>query len=211
MARLDTPVLCFVTDRRRCAGRPLEDVVEQAIAGGVNMVQLREKDLSADQLYDLGIRLKEVIHNRAKLIVNDRLDVALAIDADGVQLPENGLPTAIARRLVGPGLLIGRSVHTVKAALHAESNGADFLIAGTIFPSKTHPDGPTQGTELLRQVIGKVSIPILAIGGISSDNVGQAMQVGASGAAVITAISEADEPRIAARSLVDEIARSYRK
>lgn len=211
MAGIETPILCFVTDRKRCAGRGLEDVVEQAVAGGVNMVQLREKDLSADQLYNLGTRITEVIDNRAKLIINDRLDVALAVGADGVQLPEHGIPTAIARHLIGSSLLIGRSVHTVEASIDAESNGADFLVVGTIFPSATHPEGSVQGTELLRAVRNRVSVPFLAIGGVTDRNVGQIMEAGASGAAVITAISEADSPRMAARSLVDGITRSYRE
>jgi thiamine-phosphate pyrophosphorylase len=142
------------------------------------------------------------------MIVNDRVDVALALGADGVQLPENGLPTSVARSLVGPDVFVGSSVHTVKAAIDAEIGGANFLIAGTIFPSTSHPQGPAHGTDFLRALKERVAVPILAIGGVTHENVGQIMRAGASGAAVITAISEADYPRNATRSLVDEMTKT---
>ena len=171
------------------------------------MVQLREKDLSDHDLYDLGARVKDVIGGRANLIVNDRIDVALALNADGVQLPEHGIPVAEARRTVGSDMLIGRSVHSVCGAIEAESSGADFLIAGTIFPSASHPSGPAQGTDFLHALCGKVSIPVLAIGGLTTQNVGKVIEAGCSGAAVISAISEAEEPGSAARTLFREMVR----
>ena len=202
---LDTPLLCFVTDRKRCLGRDLEEIVDQAVALGTEMVQLREKDLSARELYDLGARLKDTISGRAKLIVNDRIDVALALKVDGVQLPEDGIAVAEARRIVGPNMLIGRSVHSVDGAVEAESSGADFLIAGTIFPSASHPAGLLQGPSFLRALCSEVSIPVLAIGGVTTQNVGEVMQAGCSGAAVISAISEAEDPGCAARDLLNEM------
>ena len=171
------------------------------------MVQIREKDLPAHDLYDLGVRVKNVIAGRASLVVNDRVDVALALEADGVQLPEDGIPVADARRIVGDDMLIGRSVHSTNGAVEAESSGADFLIAGTVFSSLSHPDGPIQGTSFLRALCGEVSIPVLGIGGITPENVGEVMQAGCSGAAVISAISEAEEPGSAARTLLNEMAR----
>ena len=207
MGKLDTPLLCFVTDRKRCLGRDLEEVVGQAVAHGVGMVQLREKDLSAHDLYDLGARVKEAVAGRAKLIVNDRIDVALALDADGVQLPEDGIPVAEARRIVGPDMLIGRSVHSIGGAIEAESSGADFLIAGTVFPSASHSGGYAQGTDFLRALCGEVSIPVLGIGGITTRNVGEVMEAGCSGAAVISTISEAEDPGSAARRLFGEMMR----
>lgn len=171
------------------------------------MVQLREKDLSARDLHELGARVKEAIAGRAHLIINDRIDVALALNADGVQLPEDGAPVAEARRTLGPNMLIGRSVHSIGGAIEAESSGADFLIAGTIFPSASHPDGPAQGTEFLRALCREVSIPVLAIGGVTSENVVDAMDAGCFGAAVVSAISEAEEPGGAARKLLNEMAR----
>ena len=208
MGELDTPLLCFVTDRKRCLGRDLEEVVEQAVEHGVGIVQLREKDLPARDLYDLGARVKEALAGRAKLVVNDRIDVALALNADGIQLPEDGAPVAEARPIVGPNMLIGRSVHSVSGGVEAESSGADFVIAGTIFPSASHPDGPAQGTGFLRALCREVSIPVLAIGGVTIQNVGEVMEAGCSGAAVISAISEAENPDIAARTLLDEMMRT---
>ena len=171
------------------------------------MVQLREKDLSARDLHDLGARVKEAIAGRAKLVVNDRIDVALALNADGIQLPKEGAPVAEARHVVGPDALIGRSVHSVSGGVEAESSGADFVIAGTIFPSASHPGGPAQGTDFLRALCREVSIPVLAIGGVTIQNVSEVMEAGCSGAAVISAISEAEDPGIAARTLLDEMVR----
>ena len=208
MTEIDTPLLCFVTDRKRCLGRDLEDVVEQAVEYGVGMVQLREKDLPTRDLHDLGARVKEAIAGRAKLVVNDRIDVALALNADGIQLPEEGIPAAEARRIVGDDMLIGRSVHSVSGAIEAESSGADFLIAGTIFPSASHPGGPAQGTDFIHALCREASIPVLAIGGVTTQNVGEVMEAGGSGAAVISAISEAEDPGIAARTLLDEMMRT---
>ena len=205
MGKLNTPLLCFVTDRKRCLGRDLKEVVDQAVAHGVGMVQLREKDLSVGDLHDLGARVKEAIAGRALLTVNDRIDVALALNADGVQLPEDGAPVAAARRIVGSNMLIGRSVHSIDGAIEAESSGADFLIAGTIFPSASHPGGPAQGTSFLRALCREVSVPVLAIGGVTTQNVGDIMEAGCSGAAVISAISEAEDPGCAARTLLDEM------
>ena len=175
------------------------------------MVQLREKDLAARDLYDLGERVKDAIAVRAKFIVNDRIDVALALNADGVQLPEDGIPVAEARRIVGPNMLIGRSVHSVSGAIEAESNGADFLIAGTIFPSASHSERPARGTEFLRALCEEVSLPVLAIGGVTIQNVGEVMQTGCSGAAVISAISEAEDPAAATSVLVNEMMKASKR
>ena len=172
------------------------------------MVQLREKDLSTRDLYELGTRVQNAIAGRAKLVVNDRIDVALALNADGVQLPEDGIPVAAARQIVGPDLLIGRSIHSVSGAVEAQPDGADFLIAGTIFPSPSHPHGLAQGTDFLRAICLVVSVPVLAIGGVTIQNVRDVMDAGCSGAAVISAISEAEDPAAAAHSLLEELVRS---
>ena len=171
------------------------------------MVQLREKDLPDRDLHDLGARVKEAIAGPALLTVNDRIDVALALNADGVQLPENGTPVAEARRIIGDDMLIGRSVHSVNGAIEAESSGADFLIAGTVFSSSSHPHELAQGTSFLRTLCGEVSLPILGIGGITTQNVGEVMEAGCSGAAVISAISEVGDPGDAARTLLKKMKR----
>ena len=200
--RFSYPLLCLVTDRRRCNGRSLDDVVDAAADGGVGLVQLREKDLPAAELYSLALRLKDVIGDRVLLFVNDRVDVALAVGADGVQLGEQALPLEAAKRISDGRLLLSRSVHSVAGALEAESQGADLLTLGTIFPTASHPGVHTGGLELVKSVADAVSAPFLAIGGIDASNVGDVIGQGAIGAAVITAITMADDPAGAASALL---------
>ena len=165
------------------------------------MVQLREKDLPPYEMLRLARRLRRVTEGNALLIVNDRVDVALMSGADGVQLGEVGLDVPDVRELVGPDMLIGRSVHSEVGAVDAECQGADFLILGTVFESSTHPDGQVGGLELVREVTRAVGIPVLAIGGITACNIGSVLDVGASGGAVVSAITMADDPAFAAREL----------
>ena len=199
--RIPSSCLCLVTDRRRTASGDLVDTVSRAVSGGVGMVQLREKDLPARELLDLARRLREVTVGKALLIVNDRLDIALLSDADGVQLGEDGLDAASARQLMGPDKLIGRSVHSVAGAIAAEREGADFLVLGTIFPTASHPGAETGGLDRVRAATRAVNIPVLAIGGITSDNALGVMNAGASGIAVITAITLVADAEGAARRL----------
>ncbi len=200
------PALCLVTDRRRIAvGRHLEEVVERAVEGGATMVQLREKDLPAAEMFSMACRLREVTRGRALLFINDRVDVALACEADGVQLGEQGLPVEAARRASGGELLLGRSVHSVEGALTAEAEGVDMVVVGTIFESESHPGAVAAGAGLLRRVSDRVGLPVLAIGGVTSANVSSAIAAGASGAAVIGDIVANDDPERAARALVDRM------
>ena len=194
MTDIPLPCLCLVTDRRQCKSRPLDEVVSGALDGGVNMVQLREKDLPAVQLLSLGRRLRELTSGRALLFVNDRVDVALACGADGVQLGEQGLPLESAREVAGTRLLTGRSVHTVEGAVLAESAGADLLITGTIFATGSHPGSDVTGLQLLEDVSARIRTPYLGIGGVNADNVGSVIASGASGAAVISAITGSRDP-----------------
>ena len=203
--QLSFPLLCLVTDRLRCNGRPLEDVVDAAVEGGVGMVQLREKDLPAAELYPLALRLKNVTGGRALLFINDRVDLALAVKADGVQLGENALPIEAARQVAGRTMLLARSVHSVAGALDAEARGADLLTLGTVFPTASHPGAYTGGLSLIREVAAAVSVPFLGIGGIDSSNTEQVIAAGASGASVITAITTAEDPAAAASSLVESM------
>ena len=203
--QLSLPILCLVTDRQRCNGRRIDDVVEAAIDGGAGMVHLREKDLPAAQLYTLTLRLKKAIRGRALLFVNDRIDVALAAEADGIQLGENALPLDSTRRVVNGRLLLGRSVHSVSGAATAEAQGADLLVLGTIFPTGSHPGAVTGGVELVREVAAAVSLPILGIGGIDVSNAGEVVASGAAGAAVISAVSMADDPAATSASLLREM------
>jgi thiamine-phosphate pyrophosphorylase len=197
--------ICFVTDRGATGGRPLIEVARAAVAGGVEMVQLREKDLAGRPLLALARELVEAVRSagpRRRVIVNDRLDVALAAKAAGVHLPSDGLPIEGARRCSGGRFLIGRSVHSLAEARQAAKEGADYLFFGPVFatPSKT-AYGPPQGTDALRKVVGTVEIPVWAIGGINPGTAGELRGIGIAGVAVISAIAAAPDPAEAARVL----------
>jgi thiamine-phosphate pyrophosphorylase len=198
---LSVPILCLVTDRSLCQPIPLEEIVHSVVECGVNMVQVREKDLPGGQLLALCKRIKAATNSKALLIVNERVDVALACGADGVQLGEEALPVAEARRLVGDNMLIGRSVHSVEGAHEAQQAGADFLIVGTIFSTRSHPDTPSAGVGLLEGVSKVTRMHFLAIGGIKKNNVSQVVCTGASGVAVISAILAAENPKNEAAAL----------
>ena len=199
--RLNTPCLCLVTDRKRTKSEDVAATVAASLDRGVDMVQLREKDMAPFELLRLARRLRRVTQGRALLIVNDRVDVALLAGADGVQLGETALDVSDVRQLVGPDMLIGRSVHSEVGAVDAECQGADFLVLGTVFETASHPDGRVGGLDLVREVTTSVGIPVLGIGGITKANAASVMEAGASGAAVITAITMADDPKSAASDL----------
>ena len=173
------------------------------------MVQLRGKDYPAGELLYLAKELRTATSGRALLIVNDRVDVAILSGADGVELGENALDVHSTRKLVGPDMLIGRSVHSVGGAVEAASSGADFLVLGTIFETSTHPGARTGGLELIRHVTGKVKTPVIGIGGISESSIAEVVQAGAAGAAVITAISMAQDPAEAASRLSAAMTRAH--
>jgi thiamine-phosphate pyrophosphorylase len=195
--------LYVVTDRQQTAGRPLEEVLAAAAHGGAGAIQLREKDLSARDLYALGTRLQAVLAPYSiPLLINDRLDVALALDSAGVHLAGHSLSTALARRILGPHKLIGVSTHSVEEAQQAADEGADFVVFGPVYttPSKM-AYGPPQGLQQLAAVVGHVSIPVLAIGGVELSNLPQVMATGAYGVAMIRAVLAAADPGTATRQL----------
>ncbi|MCS7207068.1 MAG: thiamine phosphate synthase [Dehalococcoidia bacterium] len=209
---LPRPCLALVTDRRLYPTlETLVEAVAQAVEGGVDLVQVREKDLPGGPLLEVSQRLREVTRGRALLFVNERVDVALLCGADGVHLPEAGLPPRGVRRLVGARLLIGASVHSVPSALRAQQEGADLLIAGTIFPSRSHPGQEAVGVGLLADLQKAVTLPVLAIGGVTPQNAGACIQAGASGVAVITAILGQPDPRAAAQRLKEAIRQAWEK
>jgi thiamine-phosphate diphosphorylase len=200
--RLDLPVLMLVTDRGLAGGEDaLARKVSEAVAGGVNVVQLREKDLSEGGLLRLAERIKLAIEGRALFIVNGPLDVASEAGADGVHLPE-AMP-ALAKR--PRGLIVGRSVHSVEAATLAEAEGADYVIFGPVFETLSHADAPAAGLEALSAVVSAVSIPVVAIGGVLITRVRAIMDAGAGGIAVIGAILGSPSPHEAASALRREL------
>ena len=198
---LPSPCLCLVTDRRLAAGEDLLEMVRDAVEGGVGMVQLREKDLPGGELLTLAERLKRAIDGKALLIVNERLDVALACGADGVHLGESALPVTRARHIAGDSMLIGRSVHSVQAAMAADVDGADYLIAGTMFETTSKPGKLPEGPALMRQIAGVVGKPVLGIGGVTPQNASQLIEAGSAGVAVLSGILSASDPGKAAEAL----------
>ena len=165
------------------------------------MVQLREKDLPGGQLMDLALELRLATEGAASLFLNERVDVALAAGADGVQLGETALSVEATRRVAGGGMLVGRSVHGTDGAEAAAEAGADLLVAGTVYSSRSHPSVAAQGLAVIAHICREVDVPVLGIGGITQENVAEVMGAGASGVAVIGAILGAADPEDAARRL----------
>ena len=199
------PALCLVTDRRLCQDAPLTEKVAQAVQGGVDIVQLREKDLPGRPLLEIAMKLKEAINGKALLIVNERVDVALLADADGVHLGETALTPSQARSLSEAPIIIGRSVHDYDGAIEAQRQGADYLIAGSVYATSSHPGQAPQGLQLLQNLPSELSIPTLGIGGINVQNAPAVIHAGASGVAVISAILASPQPKEAARRLKSAI------
>ena len=200
------PALLLVTDRRATGGRDLVTVVAQALDAGLPAVQLRDKDLPGRTLFDLAERLRVATRRTgALLFVNDRVDVARAVGADGVQLGTSTLPVDVARSLLPPGVLVGESTHSVD---EVRATRADFVVFGPVYdtPSK-RPYGPPQGLERLTRVAATVRLPVIAIGGITPDRVREVLAAGARGIAVISGIIAAESPADATRRFLDALDR----
>ena len=200
--------LYLVTDRRLSLGRSTVEVVAAAVSGGVTCVQLREKHCSTREFLEEARRVRELLAGTGvPLIINDRLDVALAVGADGVHLGQNDLPVADARRLVGERLVIGISAESVADAIRAEAEGADYIGVSPVFTTPTKMDtAPPLGLEGLREIRRAVSLPLVAIGSIRHDNAAEVLRAGADGLAVVSAIVSAPCPRTAAAALRQQIA-----
>jgi thiamine-phosphate pyrophosphorylase len=205
---LATPLVYLVTDGRR----PIADLLERieaAVSGGVRIVQLREKQRPAGELARLAQEAQKRIGGQAALMINDRVDVALAAKAQGVHLPAAGLDARVVRSLA-PGLIVGRSVHAAREAAHVSQADVDYLLLGTIFPSRTHPGGTVGGIGLVRATRPFVRVPLVAIGGITAGNAAEVIEAGADGVAVVSAILEAADPGAAARELLGAVERGVR-
>jgi thiamine-phosphate pyrophosphorylase len=197
------PTLCLIADAEASASKEILPLVRQAVSGGVDLVQLRGKSWSGRQFLENGLILSRFLRSiKIPLIINDRVDIALACGADGVHLGQDDLPLQHARKLLGKNKIIGISVSTADEAIEAEKNGADYVGLGPIFPtpSKETPLSPL-GIEGLRLVRGTIRIPILAIGGISAHNARGLLEAGADGIAVISAILGAPDIRAATQEL----------
>ena len=205
---MDQLSLTLVTDRTQTRGRDLAAVVTECLAAGLPAVQAREKDLGAADLGALCHRLRELTRaHRARLVVNDRVDVALAVAADGVQRTHASLPVDEIRRIAGIRLSIGASVHSLEDAIDAEVRGADWVTFGPVYdtPSKRRWGAP-QGLERLAKVAATLRIPVVAIGGITPERVTATRAAGAAGVAAIAAILDTDSPGDATKRFLEALA-----
>ncbi|HET8720577.1 MAG TPA: thiamine phosphate synthase [Nitrospira sp.] len=200
--------LILVTDRRQTKGRPLVSVLAQASKAGSVSIQVRERDLSSKDLLVLADEIRQLTAPLGgQLLINDRIDIALSLEAAGVHLRSDSLPVTVARRLVGADRLLGVSVHSVSEALQAEAEGADYIVLGPIYetPSK-HMYGPPLGLSTLKEAARAVRVPIVGIGGVTAARAHDVRAAGAFGVAVITAVLGAENPEAATRALLDALA-----
>ena len=196
----------MILDRTASLGRDLREILEGVIAGGGRLVQFREKEWSSGQclplLEDLRQRAKQV---GIPFVVNDRLDLALAVEADGFHVGHDDLPARVARRLLPSSMFLGVSTHSLEQARQAEEDGADYIAVGSVFPTATKPEFHLVGLDLLTTVRRQVKAPLVAIGGITPDNAAEVIEAGADGVAVISAVCGARDPAAATRLLLERI------
>ncbi len=195
----------LVTQQSLSAGRSTVEIVRDAIAGGIDVVQLREKETDTAWRYELGCELRKLTADAGvDLIVNDRVDIARAIDADGVHVGQSDLPVIVARELLGPEAIVGCSASTIEQARQAEADGADYLGVGTVYGT-TSKDVATEkdgvGPDRVAEITEAVSIPVVGIGGITAENAGAVVEAGAVGVSVISEITQANEPAAATEAL----------
>lgn len=193
----------LVTDEACLHGRPLLECVEEALAAGVTLVQYRAKAADGGVLYAEACKLKELCDKYSvPLIINDRLDIALAVGAAGVHLGQDDLPCAVARRLLGEDFIIGVSAHNPAEAVQAVSEGADYLGCGAVFGTATKHDVAKLGLENLRAIRKAVAVPMVGIGGITADNYAEVLATGADGAAIVSGILAQDDIGAVVKKLV---------
>lgn len=194
--------LYLCTDRNLTNGKTLENCVESAIKGGVTAVQVREKNCSDLKFFQVAISMKKITEKyKIPLIINDRVDIALAVNADGVHIGQDDLPCEVVKKIVGEKI-IGVSVSTVEQALNAEKFGADYLGVGAIFPTSTKDDANAVSIEALKKICDSVKIPVVAIGGINLSNLSELKATNIAGVAVVSAIISAENPEITAKEMI---------
>lgn len=197
------PSLYVILDRGIARGRDLVDLLDAVVAGGCRMVQLREKDWPSGRILPLAERLRaRCAAAGVTFIVNDRVDLALALGADGVHLGQDDLPARAARPLLRPGMILGVSTHSVDQARAAHADGADYIAVGSMFATSSKADFELVGPELLRKLRPEISVPLIGIGGITHGNVQEVIRAGADGVSVISAVAAAEDPRAAAERFV---------
>lgn len=195
--------LYLCTDRRLMTSPTIEASVESALRGGTTVIQLREKDCSSREFYELGLRVKKITERyNAPLIINDRVDIALAVGAAGVHVGQGDLPCKVVREIVGPDMIVGVSAATLEEAVRAEQDGADYLGVGAMYATATKTDTRPVSMEELLKIRAAVKIPIVVIGGINQQTLGNFKGTGVDGLAVVSAIVAQPDPEAAARELL---------
>mgnify|MGYP000657864401 FL=1 len=186
--------LYLVTNRYQDSLESFLKKVETACRSGVTMIQLREKNLTTNQYYQLAKQVKEITDAyQVPLIIDDRLDVCLAVDAAGLHIGDDELPVSVARQVLGPDKILGVTAKTVKRALEAETSGADYLGTGAIFPTTTKENAPITLISTLKTICQTVAIPVVAIGGLTSENIDQLAATGIAGVAVVRDLMQAED------------------
>ena len=186
--------LYLVTNRYQDSLESFLKKVETACRSGVTIVQLREKNLTTNQYYQLAKQVKEITDAyQVPLIIDDRLDVCLAVDAAGLHIGDDELPVSVARQVLGPEKILGVTAKTVKRALEAEEGGADYLGTGAIFPTTTKENAPITLISTLKTICQRVAIPVVAIGGLTSENIDQLIDTGIAGVAVVRDLMQAED------------------
>lgn len=203
--------LYVITDAKLSRGRSHLEVLRAAIAGGATIVQYREKEGSSLQMYREALEIRQMVREAGiPFIVNDRVDIALAVDADGVHVGQDDLPAPVARKLIGKEKILGVSATNLEEAIQAERDGADYIGAGPVFATPTKPDAaPPIGLEGLAEICRRVSIPVVAIGSVNAENAAAVLEAGADGLAIISAIVGAPDVQAASRRIRD-IADAFR-
>ena len=196
--------LYLVTDRQLMSCDSLTEAVEQAILGGCTMIQLREKELPSLEFYNQAVAVKQVTERyHIPLIINDRIDIAMAVQAAGVHIGQHDLPGATVRKVIGENMLLGVSASSIAEAIQAQQDGADYLGVGAMFPTGTKTDAESVSMEELQKIRTAVSLPIVVIGGINKGNAGRFKPMGIDGLAVVSAIIAQSDIKAAAAELKD--------
>ena len=198
--------LYLVTNRYQDSLESFLEKVETACRSGVTIIQLREKNLTTNQYYQLAKQVKEITDAyQVPLIIDDRLDVCLAVDAAGLHIGDDELPVSVARKVLGPEKILGVTAKTVKRALEAETSGADYLGTGAIFPTTTKENAPITLISTLKTICQTVAIPVVAIGGLTSENIDQLIGTGIAGVAVVRDLMQAEDIEAKAHAFLTKL------
>ena len=192
----------LVTGHRDKTDEEFLNIIEEAIKGGTSIVQLREKTASTKDFYKLALKVKEITSKYdVPLLINDRIDIALAIDSDGVHIGQDDMPADIAREIIGDDKILGVSASTVEEAKKAQMDGADYIGSGAVFPTSTKDDADSVSKPQLKEIVDSIDIPVVAIGGITVENAHTLKGSGIAGFSVVSAIMSAEDPKEASEKL----------